>query len=427
MTLFDAEKYRGKSVCVALSGGVDSVCLLHAFWVCAAEYDITLTALHIEHGIRGEESLRDMRFCEELCAQWEIPLFVKNTDIPKLVREQGGSVEQVARAVRYAFFREILREESVDFVATAHHLNDVAETVLFRLARGTAPNGMHAITEYEGIVRPLLNVTREQILAYACEKKLPHVEDSTNQSENYTRNYIRHTVLPSLENISAHAAEHLVHFADLVAADDAYLNALVQEKVVRRLDEELVPIDLPDALFFRACLYCMRCPHDYTSANLEEIAKLRTLQSGRKVTLPGGKIAMREGKHIVFFILPPEGEGKEVEFAFTPETAIYTQPAPFCVSEYAAGDTSARELKVDLDAFPDGCVVRTRREGDVFTPYHAQRKALKKYLTDKKIPARLGRKLPLIAQGNEVLVIVGVEIADSVRITESTKRVGYIR
>ena len=424
MKLFDAEKYRGRRVCVALSGGVDSVCLLHSFMTCSAQYGITLTAAHLEHGIRGEESLRDLAFCEELCAQWNIPLFVEHADVPKLIREQGGGVEQTARTVRYAFFQKLLRENRVDFIATAHHLNDVAETVLFRLARGTAPAGMRTITEYEGIVRPLLSVTREQILAYADINGLPHVEDSTNQNTDYARNRIRHTVLPALGEISAHAAEHLVHFANIVANDDAYLDSLAREKIVRRSGEECVPVDLPDALFFRACLQCMHCTVDYTSANLEEIARLRNLQSGKRASLPGGRMAVREGNFIVFCVPAQECEG---EISFTPAFGEYTIPAPFCIAAHAQGNGTGIELTVDLDAFPGGCVVRTRREGDVITPYHGRGKTLKKFLTDRKIPARLGRKLPLIAKGNEVLVVVGVEIADSVKVTNSTVRRGYIR
>ena len=437
MQLVDGERYRAKRVCVALSGGVDSVCLLHALKGEAARYALTLSAIHIEHGIRGEASLRDMRFCESLCAQWGIPLKIVREDVPKLVKEQGGSLESVARAVRYGAFHRLLEGGEADLVATAHHADDVAETVLFRLARGTGASGMKAITEYGGIVRPLLRCTRAEIEAYAEANGLPHVEDATNADENFTRNYIRHTVLPAFEKIHGNATKHLVEFAALAAEEDEYLRQLAEDAVVRVLDEEWVPVDLPDVLFARACLACMRqtAQYGYSRANLEEIAKLRSAQSGKRVMLPVSdvpwqRIAVREGKYVVFAWDFREEAG---EAPFSAEAGLYLRPAGFSVREVASTAPVAvqrggmrRALYVDLDAFPQGCVVRTRREGDVITPYHAPKKALKKFLTDRKISARLSKKLPVIAKGSEVYAVVGVEIADAVNVTPSTKRRGVI-
>ncbi len=444
MELFCAEKYSGKRVCVALSGGVDSVCLLHAFKEQAEKYRIVLSALHIEHGIRGEESLRDMAFCEDLCKEWGIPLTVQRTNVPKLVKEQGGNLESVARSVRYGAFHALLESGEADLVATAHHADDVAETVLFRLARGTGVSGMKAITEYGGIVRPLLTCARAEIEAYASEKNLPHVEDSTNGDENYTRNYIRKTVLPAFEKIHGNAAKHLVEFAALAAEEDAFLQSLAESKVVRIAGEEHVPVDLPDVLFARACLFCMRqfaAGGGYSRANIGEIEKLKTLQSGKKVAVPIPEIlkglaslyAFREGGDIVFDWAYKHPSPRPEECPFEPRTGLYTSPVAFAVRELS-GETEAdfgsalreKKLLVDLDAFPEGCVVRTRREGDVITPYHAPKKSLKKFLTDRKISARLGRKLPVIAKGNEVYAVVGVEIADAVKVTEKTVRRGII-
>ena len=456
MKLFNAENYRGKRVCVALSGGVDSVCLLHAFKTQAADMGITLSAIHVEHGIRGEESLRDMRFCETLCGEWGIPLKTVRADVPNLAKKLGEGVEETARGVRYGAFDELLEGEEADLVATAHHADDVAETILFRLARGTGTAGMRAITEYGGIVRPLLSCTRAEIEAYAAEKNLPHVEDSTNADQNYTRNYIRHTVLPAFERIHGNAVKHLVEFAALAAEEDGFLQTLAESKIVRIAGEERVPVDLPDVLFARACLFCMRRHAQgggFTRANLDEVAKLRSAQSGKKIAVPlpydaHGTVklyAFREGSDIVFDMQFKKTDPVPDETPFVAgrrrmdhlpgtllEMGLYTEPSPFSVRELeedGQGEVrslNGKKLFVDLDAFPEGCVVRTRREGDVITPYHAQRKTLKKFLTDRKISARLGRKLPVIAKGNEIFAVVGVEIADSVKVTPSTKRKGVI-
>ncbi|MBR7186332.1 MAG: tRNA lysidine(34) synthetase TilS [Clostridia bacterium] len=422
MKLFDAEQYRGMKVCIALSGGLDSVCLLHAFHSIAHAYDIALLALHVEHGIRGEESLRDLTFCEALCRDWQIPLFVERANVPALSLEYSQGIEETARRVRYAAFEKIIAEGRADVVATAHHLNDVAETVLFRLARGTSAAGMRAITQREGIVRPLLATSREELTKYAEENGLYHVEDSTNENEAYARNKIRRTVIPALESISDRASLHIARFAALTAADDAYLQELAASRIVQKNGEACVPVELPEPLFLRACLACMKAlgaQRDYTGANLEEVARLRSLQSGKKASLPNGVEAIRDREHIVFYGCDSVSE-KEAPFI---GEGVYS------VGSFAFSVSSKEEngaLRVDLDAFPEGCVVRARREGDVFTPYRAPNKTLKKFLSDRKIAARLGRKLPLIANGSEVLAVIGVEISDKVKVTNSTARVGYI-
>ena len=419
MELFSAEKYRGKRVCVALSGGVDSVCLLHAFKVCSADMGITLSAIHIEHGIRGEESLRDMAFCGELCGAWGIPLKIVRADAVRLAKERGESLEEAARRVRYDAFFALLRGNEADLVATAHHADDVAETILFRLARGTGLTGMRAVREYGGLIRPLLGRTRAEIETYADENALPHVCDSTNEDENFTRNYIRRCALPAFEKIHEGAARHLLEFASLAAEEDAFLQKLAEEKVVHAADGAHIPVDLEEVLFRRACLSCMK-KSDYTRADLEQVAALRTLQSGRRVCFADGdgtkRIAVREGREIVFTL---EEEGGFTPIPFPPQEG---EALPFRLLEGA----HAGGLRVDLDAFPEGCVVRTRRDGDEITPYHAPRKTLKKFLSDKKIPSRAGRKLPIIAKGSEVFAVVGVEIADSVKVTETSRRIATI-
>ena len=408
MELFSLKPYRGMRICVAFSGGADSVCLLHYYFSRMTDCQISLSAIHIEHGIRGEESLRDLKFCENFCKELGIPLKIVRKDVPGLSKMTGQGLEETGRAVRYKAFSEVIESGEADFVATAHHMSDVAETVLFRLARGTALSGMRTITERNKIIRPLLHTSRALIEQYLEENNLPHVEDGTNTDEAYTRNYIRRTVLPAMEKISGNAAEHLARFSALAAADDEYLYGLAQREITVFQGDFFVPAGLPLPLFSRACLIAMKgvgIAKDYTSVHFEDIAKLRELQSGKKINLPGGADAAREYDSIVFYKpVPP------------------IQEKPFVPEEWIV---ERGKLRVDLDSFPDGCVVRNRRGGDFIISFGGQKKTLKKYLTDKKISARAGKKLCLIANGSEILVIVGVEISDKVKITDRTKRVGY--
>lgn len=446
MELCSLQPYVGKRVCVAVSGGVDSVSLLHFFHMQAERYRITLSAVTCEHGIRGKESLEDLAFVQKLCKEWGIPLRVFRGDVPAMAKNAKIGLEEAGRNFRYACFAAMLQgADKADCVATAHHRDDLVETVLFRLLRGTSPAGLNVFPEREGIVRPLVNTTRAQIEEYAAENALDYVTDASNSDETYTRNYLRHTVIPSLEKAVNGAGEHLAEFAERVVCDDGLLQELARDSVgYSELGEPAVSADLPSPIFNRACVTVLRSlgvVKDYTVANIREIAALKTLQSGKRACLPCGLAAVREYGKIVFYrpdaptekpftgeipfgtglfslngnaLIVAEEIGKE---------AVIGRPTPD--SRQVLADTK-KALKVDLDAFPEGCVIRTRREGDTITPFGGGKKTLKKFFTDKKISARRGRIVPLVAYGSEILAVCGVEISDKVKITASTRRIGYL-
>ena len=421
MRLFDLQPYAGKRVCVAISGGRDSVALLHFFKCHAKEFGITLLALTCEHGLRGEASRADLAFVEQLCHSWGIELRVFRADVARFAAQWGEGIEEAGRRWRYSCFDEILSKDCADVVVTAHHRGDYAETVLFRLARGTSLAGLNAFPKRKGIARPFLKVTRAQIDAYIAENALAFVEDESNADERYTRNRLRHSIMPVLEEAVPGAEEHLVAFAERAAADEEYLSSLAQQYVTFSEGEARVPVNLPMPLFFRAILHAMKLcgvTQDYTSVNLKDTASLQNLQSGSKIALPKGLCAVREQDEIVF-CFPSDAPEKVLTFGL----------GDFTSEEIAlvAGEGKRRgALAVDLDAFPPDCVVRTRREGDMFTPFNGGKKPLKKFLTDRKIPARLGHCLPVIACGNIVYAVCGAEISDAVKITEKTVRRGYL-
>ncbi len=421
MQLLSLKKYYGNRFCVALSGGMDSVCLLHALSAAAKEHNITLSALTCEHGIRGEQSKRDLRFVQQLCKNWNIPLTVFEADVPARAKKSGRGLEEEGRIFRYECYEKIILGQRADYVATAHHRDDDIETVLFRLARGTSLGGLASITEHDDIIRPLLSVPRAQIAQYAEENHLPYVTDESNLDETYTRNALRLTVLPVLERAVNGAGEHLLEFAKRAKADDDYLTELARKEIAYAQNEVFFSAHLPAPLFSRACILAMKSlgiTCNYTAANVDEISKLRTLQSGKRVCLQNSIEAVREGDNILL----------------CKKKQPCIEELPFALGEFALGksrvliSTQARAgaLLADRDAFPAECVIRTRREGDIFTPFHGQRKSLKKYLTDKKIPARIGHDLPLIAKRNIVYAVFGVEIADEVKTTENTAEKIYL-
>ena len=456
MELFSLAPYRGFSLAVAVSGGRDSVALLHYLHKNAEEAHISLSALTCCHGIRPSAEA-DAAFVEELCKAWGVPLTVFCADVPARAKQSGRNLEEEGRMFRRECYQTML-DGGADAVLTAHHRDDYAETVLFRLARGTSLQGLNVFPAQKGLLRPLLGVTRARIDEYIQENALPFREDETNADVALSRNRIRHEVLPALERAVPGAKENLVRFAERAVRDDAFLGALALREV-RGEGEKRVSIDLPEPVFFRACLAAMKAlglTRDYTESNLQELKKLAAAQAGRFTRLPCGITVYREGADLVFL---PQEEGAEEahkarelpfflgrkeafggvlevgedDFGAGGQTKTAGEPTkttgepPFLRGEPPElPKACGRVLKVDLAAVPEGAVWRTRREGDTFLPCNGHQKSLKKFLTEKKIPARVGRELPVLAEGSEVLCIAGVELSERIKRTPNTVRAGLI-
>ena len=217
---------QGETVCCALSGGADSVALLLSLRELSGELGISLSAVHINHLLRGEESTRDEDFCRRLCEKLGVPLKIFRRDAAEFSRSLGMSVETGARKLRYEIFEEILETDVADKIATAHNLNDNAETVLFRLARGTGLKGLTGIPPVRGkIIRPLINCSRSGIEAFLTAREQDFVTDSTNLSDDYARNRIRHRVIPELTKIHGGFPGCTAETIFSLAEDEDFLSA----------------------------------------------------------------------------------------------------------------------------------------------------------------------------------------------------------
>ncbi len=429
----DLKKFNGKRICVAVSGGVDSMVLLHLLKERQAEYGYTLTAVNFEHGIRGETSLDDSRFVAKACEELQIPLiFFQENCIARATREKE-SVETAARNFRREGYEKILNEGLADYIATAHHGNDEAETVIFRLCRGASLSGASAMkAEKNAFIRPLLDKTKTEILAYAEQKGIAYRQDETNNERTATRNVIRLDVLPVLEETISGATRNLSRFAAIAAEDDELLYSLSERLIKRETDRIGVSFSEQKPLFRRACLSAMKelgIEKDYTFLHLEDLYRLQGLAVGARITLPKGVEAKKE-KNGVFFYR-----------AVTSETeAVGANPVAFTIGETRFGEyeikvteTPPSDLEVekvlrfDADKLPDSCVFRTRREGDLFRKFGGGTTTLKRYLINKKIP-REERDMPLVAEENgaTVYAISGVEVAEEVKITNESKKVVYM-
>ena len=216
---------KGDSVVVALSGGADSVTLLHCLISLKEKYNLTIYAAHLNHMLRGEEAERDEFFCKFLCKNYNIELFVRRVDIKSLANEQKIGEELCGRQQRYAFFEE-LSEKLNAKIATAHTASDNAETLLFQLCRGASVTGAAGIPPVRGrFIRPLIDCTREEIERYCLENDLGYVTDSTNLSDKYTRNKLRHSVIPVLKELNPRFEEAASRYCESARRAGKYINS----------------------------------------------------------------------------------------------------------------------------------------------------------------------------------------------------------
>lgn len=429
----DLKNYAGKRLCAAVSGGADSVWLLYDLKEKEKEYGFFLSAVHCEHGIRGETSLADCEFVRTLCAKWGVPLTVFSADCPREAINKGESLETAAREFRYRSFQTLLDEGKADVIVTAHHLDDDAETVLFRLCRGASLTGASGISsERKGFLRPLLDLTKNEILENVRAHGLTYREDESNKEREATRNKLRLDVFPILEEAIHGTAKNLVRFANHAAEDDellyAYAKKLVyQESTTGAGDTGYrVRTDGEPPLVRRAVLTVLKAlgvERDYGGVHLDRAVALTALQTGAKATLLQGVYAVRMHDSLAFFREAAEEKLSPIPFEKgTYEWGRYE----IVVSDQlqSDGETWGRVLRLDGEKIPKTAVFRCTETGDTFRKFGGGSKTVKKYLVDKKIPAAVRADLPVLADGEtgEVLAILGVEISDGVRLTEQTAR-----
>lgn len=427
--MMNLEKFFGKRICVAVSGGADSVALLYTLKNLQAEKGFLLCAAHCEHGIRGEESLADMRFVEELCHEWGITLYTFSEDCLARAKREKESVETAARNFRYACFKRLIDEGKADYIALAHHKNDEAETVLLHLARGASLTGAGAMQEENGyLLRPFLRKTRAEIKEYVRLHALPYRTDKTNFDASYTRNKLRLEVLPKLEEAINGATENLARFADLARADDELLYEYARGLLCPVNEGYLVAFSEKKPLFCRACLLALKelgVARDYTQTHLFALFDLQDLERGARLDMPSGVEAVKTQEGIAFRLKTPSKAWEKPPI--TPFSENEFDGGRYAVNASFTPIEGERALRIDLDKLPSGAVYRFRQEGDYIYAFGGGKKSLKKFFNEKKIPVDEREYIPLIAVGAEVYAVCGVEISKKLKVEDTSRRVLYLQ
>lgn len=382
----------GDRVIAAVSGGADSVTMLFALYLLRDELGITLEAAHFNHHLRGAESDRDEAFVTDFCGRYDIPLHLGSG---RIVPGKKG-LEAAARDARYAFLRRLPGK-----VATAHTADDNAETVLMRLIRGTGLKGLGAIAPVSGnVIRPMLTVTRDDVETFLEEYALPHVEDSSNGTDDFLRNRIRHGILPLMRAENPRIGENLSAMALLLRQDEACLQAMIPEEQVPDVSrlKAMEPALRRRALerFLKA--QGVREPEQIHILQAEQL--LYHWSPSAAMQFPGGVTIGRQYDRLVRLECSPE----------LPETRL-SVPGETCIG----GKRFVSEYATDLEERPDSVLVcpvgaltvRSRRSGDTMRLPGGTR-SLKKMYIDRKIPASQRAAVPVLADDRGVLAVFGI-------------------
>lgn len=414
---------RGEVVAVAFSGGKDSACLFDILLKNKASLGIVLKAVNVEHGIRGESSVKDSEFVLSVCEKANVPLKTYKLDCKTFSAEHGYSEEEGARIARYGCFKDALDSGFCDKIATAHHLSDSVETVLFNLFRGASVSGVTgiAVTAMNGkIIRPLANVSRAEIDAYAADNAVEFVTDETNFSNEYSRNFIRNEVLPLIRERFPEVEKSIGRFAEISEKENDYLNSLAAAALEKKQGAYLLNTALPDCVLARAVVIALKksgVGKDYEKTHVDAVIALKSAENGCGVDLPKGLRAVKEyDKIAVYPVSEFVTEQKEVPFK-TGKAEGFGRYLSFVKQ----ADEKIKTLKFDGDKLPKNAVIRYRRDGDEFKKFGGGRKKLNDYFTDMKVPKRLRDGIPLVCCGKEVYLVCGIEISDLIKVDKDTK------
>ncbi len=450
----------GQKLLVAVSGGPDSVCLLHCLWQLRQELGVSLHAVHLNHGLRGQESDADAEYVSGLARSLQIPLTTGKEDIKAYQAGKRLTLEEAAREVRYRFLAQTAQSTGAAGVATGHTLNDQAETILMHIIRGSGTAGLHGLQsrqtlQFSGIslsvLRPLLEVSRQETEAYCARFDLKPRQDSSNLSLAPLRNRIRQELLPLLASYNPAVIDSLLRLSRIARDDLELLNeaaAQAWKKVIDKQNKLLIfdkkimkglPPSLQRQLFRRAVNELLGSLKDIETRHIEELMEALDKPPGRQIDLPEGLVFLIEYDRYLLGFNPEElvplpvlkGEyevkipGETLIPGWKIEASIKTRSLSRPAVENK-GNLSASlfQATFDREKVGDKVIVRPRQPGDRFHPLGmAGTKKLGEFMLDAEIPRLWRDRIPVFSTPNQVIWVAGWRMDELVKIAAATRQV----
>lgn len=431
-------------IVVGVSGGPDSICLLHLLWRLREKLSLEVFAVHLDHQFRGVEAKQDAKYVEDICKKLGVKSFIFSYDVSEYSKEKGITFEEGGRELRYKLFDKVAKETGASKIAVAQNRNDQAETVLMRLMRGSGLEGLTAIDyKRDGrIIRPLLDITRKEIEEYCEENNLKPRIDKTNLQTIYTRNKIRLELIPYIEsNFNSRIIDALWRSANLLRDDNDYLTKAAAEKldeIILLSNKNNCSLDLKKFNMIHTSMKkrILRMVIDEVRGNLKDIS-LKHIESivklaidnnvGSKIDLPGHIIVelgynsidikkqeiIKEGiKKYNFEYKLYIGETTPIEAL---NASIKVEKVPYYDRCYDRGDKNT--IFIDYSKVKGGLFIRNRKDGDRFHPLGMKgRKKVKDYFIDQKIPMEIRNKIPILCDKKGIIWIVGYRMSEDYKI-----------
>ncbi len=446
----------GDKLVVAVSGGADSVCLLHVLAQWRREPGLELHVVHLNHQLRGAESDSDASYVSDLTCKLDVPATVERRDVAAYHNQRGGSLEEAAREVRYGFLAEMANEVGASKVVVGHTRDDHIETILLHLLRGAGTTGLcglqpRSVLQYgEGggkleIVRPLLEVTRQETLEHCRQYDLSPRSDSSNVSLSFLRNRVRLELLPMLRSYNPGIDKALLRLAD-IAVDDIFFieeQASLLWKELASEEGDIIFLDmskmvsLPRAIqrqVFRSAVKQFRGSlKDIEADHIEAMIDFLSKPAGKKLCLPDGLTLSTEYGRLVLAsaeasVCPLPSLKDTSNIDIPGETDLLGWRVKADIVSESIGDDNGFTASFDFDKVGRKLTVRRRKPGDRFQPLGmSQTKKLQDFMVDSKIPRAWRDRVPLVCSSKQILWVVGWRIDERVKVTESTNEILHLK
>lgn len=425
-------------ILVGLSGGADSSALLHMLSVYREQSGAKIYAAHVNHGIRGAEADRDEEFCREYADSLGVEIFVLRADVPALAKERGESVETAARDLRYSYFEQIMRENNIPILATAHNANDNLETVIFNIARGSGLSGVCGIpecrrTDHGIVIRPILSMEKREIIEYCRDNAISFVTDSTNIDTDYTRNLIRAEIIPVIQRINSGAVKNAIRMSESLREDMLCLDNMAEELIERQADRSSIGLQSfrssPASVANRALIKLYGELTGGKTLEMTHVNALRELAARAvphsSVSLPAGIVGVieREALCLCNEAKIPEAEDYSIALREGSNPISQTNTEIFIGNSQNAKNVYKKAIILYIDSakIKGELFARSRKPGDNIRT-RGMTKSLKKLLCEKKIPLELRARLPIICDSDGVLAVPFVAVRDGMSADQNSDR-----
>lgn len=410
----------GDSVLCAVSGGADSMCLLHWLSANAESLGIRVVAAHYNHQLRGAESDRDEAFVAQWCKDRKIKCVTGRGDVKAFAEAESLGIEEAARKLRYEFLEKTAAALGANRVATAHNADDNAETVLMNLCRGSGARGLSGIPPVRGMfIRPLIETARSEIDEYLSQNGVPHVEDSTNGTDDYTRNRLRHRVMPELRGLNPAFSAAVGRMSAQLREDDACLTEMAESFIGENLRDNSLPADklrvLPKAVSARV-LRSM-CGRGFTAAHADMVFALLDGEGLRHADINGMRVTKDSGR--LYF---GAEEATLSEYELSVGKTVYVSELGSEVTAELAGNArevfnSLNTLYADYDSIVGNITLTPRRDGDrIRLSGRSCTKSLKDLFSEAKMNQRQRNLTPVIRDGEGIVGVFGFGVSERCRI-----------